>query len=65
MKENIDNTNPIDLESDNKKLTFDSNLDPEINSEYINHWNDNFIRDPDFWCSNYLFLNWWQLKAYF
>ena len=31
MKENIDNTNPIDLESDNKKLTFDSNLDPEIN----------------------------------
>ena len=48
MKDNIDNTNPIDLESDNKKLTFDSNLDPEINSEYINHWNDNFIRDPDF-----------------
>ena len=48
MKENIDNTNPIDLESDNKKLTFDSNLDPEINSEYINHWNDNFFRDPDF-----------------
>ena len=48
MKENINNTNPIDLESDNKKLIFDSNLDPEINSEYINHWNDNFIRDPDF-----------------
>ena len=48
MKENIDNTNPIDLESDNKKLTFDSNLDTNANLEYINRWNDNFIRDPDF-----------------
>lgn len=36
------------LKSKNKKLIFGSNLDSEINSEYINHWNDNFICDPKF-----------------
>ena len=48
LKKNMDNTIPMNLESKNKKLTFDSNLDTNANSEYINHWNDNFIRDPNF-----------------
>ena len=37
--------NPLNY---SKKLTFDSNLDTNANLEYINRWNDNFIRDPDF-----------------
>ncbi len=44
----MDNTVPMNLESKNKKLTFDSNLDTNANLEYINRWNNNFIRDPNF-----------------
>ena len=28
LKENMDNTNPSNLEGENKKLIFDSNLEP-------------------------------------
>ena len=46
LKENMNLSD--NLKSKNKKLIFDSSLDSEINSEYINHWNDNFICDPKF-----------------
>ena len=46
MKENL--KEPGDPLNYSKKLTFDSNLDTNANLEYINRWNDNFIRDPDF-----------------
>ncbi|MBQ9491953.1 MAG: hypothetical protein IJU86_04205 [Firmicutes bacterium] len=46
MKENLNEQgDPLNY---SKKLTFDSNLDTNANLEYINRWNDNFIRDPDF-----------------